>query len=65
MKDYVGDEEGDFQQSGAPEHGAKAMIKFLQGSIDLIPHLLPNSPDLWTMENLSRILKGKIAKKDS
>jgi hypothetical protein len=65
LKVYVGDEEGYFQQRRAPEHCAKAMIKFLQRSIDLIPHWPPNSPDLWMMENLSGILKGKIAKKDS
>jgi hypothetical protein len=65
MKDYVADEEGYFQQSGAPEHRAKAMIKFLQGSIDLIPHWPPSPPDLWMMENPSGILKGKIATRDS
>jgi hypothetical protein len=60
MKDNVGDEEGYFQQDGAAEHRAESMIKFLQGSIDLIPHWPSNSRGLWMVENLSGILKGKI-----
>jgi hypothetical protein len=65
MKDYVGDEQGYFQQSCTPAHRAEAMIKFLQGSTDLVRRWPPNSRDLWMTENLSGFLKGKIAKKDS
>jgi hypothetical protein len=64
MKDHFGDGVGHFQQDGAPAHRAKATVKFLEDSIDLIPDWPPNSPDLSVIENVWGILKAKIAKKE-